>query len=45
MTTLPTVLIVDAEVRGLESLARILEEDFDVKTATNTKDAEKITAG
>lgn len=42
MDTQPTILIVDDEVRGLESLARILNEDFDVKTADNTIDAEKI---
>ena len=42
ISTQPTVLIVDDEIRGLESLARILDEDFDVKTATNISDAEKI---
>ncbi len=40
--TLPTLLIVDDEVRGLEALARILEDDFDVKTATNAREAEAI---
>ncbi|TVT53036.1 MAG: sigma-54-dependent Fis family transcriptional regulator [Sedimenticola thiotaurini] len=42
MNRQPTLLIVDDEVRGLEALARILEDDFDVKTATNAKDAEQI---
>lgn len=42
MNTQPTILIVDDEVRGLESLARILNEEFDVKTAANTADAEKV---
>ena len=44
MNTLPTILIVDDEVRSLESLQRILFEDFDVKTATNTREAEAILA-
>lgn len=42
MSELPTILVVDDEVRGLESLVRILEDDFDVKTASNTYDAESI---
>ncbi|MES9937081.1 MAG: sigma-54 dependent transcriptional regulator, partial [Sedimenticola sp.] len=42
MSTLPTVLIVDDEVRSLETLTRILDEAFDVKTATNVYDAEEI---
>lgn len=33
MTTKPAILIVDDEVRSLESLARILGQDFDVRTA------------
>jgi two-component system response regulator HupR/HoxA len=41
MSTQPTILIVD-EVRGLESLTRILNEEFDVKTAADTTAAEKI---
>jgi len=42
MNTQPTILIVDDEVRGLESLTRILNEEFDVKTAADTAAAEKI---
>jgi two-component system response regulator HupR/HoxA len=42
MTTLPTVLIVDDEQRSLESLERILEDSFDVKTAANIEQAEEI---
>ena len=42
MNDLPTVLIVDDEVRGLEALQRILLDDFDVKTASNVEDAEQI---
>ncbi len=42
MTPLPTVLVVDDEVRSLETLQRILEDDFDVKTATNVQEAEEI---
>jgi len=42
MKNQPTILIVDDEVRGLESLVRILEEEFDVKTASCTAEAEQI---
>ena len=42
MNSLPTLLIVDDEVRGLEALERILEDEFEVRTATNVKDAEAI---
>jgi two-component system response regulator HupR/HoxA len=37
-----TVLIVDDEVRSLETLQRILEDEFDVKTAENVAEARKI---
>ncbi|WP_419799697.1 MAG: sigma-54-dependent transcriptional regulator [Terasakiella sp.] len=37
-----TILIVDDEVRSLESLERILEDDFNILTAENTIEAEKI---
>jgi len=33
MTDLPTILVIDDEVRSLESLERILNEDFEVRTA------------
>jgi two-component system response regulator HupR/HoxA len=42
MTDLPTILVVDDEVRSLESLARILCEDFDVKTAASIGDAVRV---
>ncbi|MES9898328.1 MAG: sigma-54 dependent transcriptional regulator [Sedimenticola sp.] len=42
MTSLPTLLVVDDEVRSLETLERILEDDFDVKTALNVQEAEEI---
>lgn len=42
MTGLPTVLVVDDEQRSLESLERILEDNFDVKTALNAEEAEVI---
>jgi two-component system response regulator HupR/HoxA len=42
MTDLPTVLVIDDEIRSLESLERILNEDFDVKTAATIKEAEKV---
>lgn len=38
---LPTILIVDDEKRSLESLERTLIDDFDVRTASSTKEAEK----
>lgn len=41
---LPTVLIVDDEIRSLESLRRILEDDFEVLTASSTREAEKLLA-
>lgn len=42
MSSLPTVLIVDDEVRSLETLQRILIDDFDVKTAPTVEEAENI---
>ncbi|RWB51108.1 sigma-54 dependent transcriptional regulator [Mesorhizobium sp.] len=39
MTELPPILIVDDEVRSLESLRRILGEDFDVHVASDIKSA------
>jgi two-component system response regulator HupR/HoxA len=42
MSRLPTVLIVDDEVRSLETLQRILEDDFDIKTAENVECARQI---
>ena len=40
--TLPTILIVDDEVRSLEALERNLSDDFDVKTAATIDDANAI---
>jgi len=42
MSTLPTILIVDDEVRSLETLQRILEDDFDIKIASGIDDAKRI---
>ena len=42
MTRLPTVLVVDDELRSVEALQRILEEDFDIRTAITVHDAEAI---
>ncbi len=42
MTDLPTVLVIDDEPRSLESLERILSDQFDVKTTMSTADAEQI---
>ncbi|RKZ49456.1 MAG: sigma-54-dependent Fis family transcriptional regulator, partial [Gammaproteobacteria bacterium] len=42
MTALPTILVVDDEQRSLESLYRILEDDFDVKTALTIQEAEQL---
>lgn len=42
MSSRATLLIVDDEVRSLETLHRILVDDFDVKTATSVGEAERI---
>lgn len=42
MGHLPTVLIIDDEVRSLETLRRILEDEFEVHTASNMTDARRI---
>ncbi len=42
MTPLPTVLVVDDEVRSQESLRRTLEEDFQVFTASRAAEARAI---
>jgi len=42
MSAMPTILIVDDEVRSLESLQRILCSDFDVKIASTPQEAETI---
>ena len=39
---LPTVLVVDDEVRSLEALRRTLEEDFEVFTASNAAEAQSV---
>ncbi len=39
---MPTVLLLDDEVRGLEALQRILEDDFKVLTASSVAEAERI---
>ncbi|KAI95459.1 chemotaxis protein CheY [Rhodomicrobium udaipurense JA643] len=44
MTALPPVLVIDDEVRSVEALERILEDDFDVKKATSAREAEAILA-
>lgn len=38
----PCILVIDDEARSVEALERILEEDFDVKTATSISEAEEI---
>lgn len=43
-TSKPTILIVDDEVRSLESLERNLAEEFDVLQAENTTDAAQLLA-
>lgn len=42
MSTLPTVLLIDDEVRSLETLARILDEDFDIQMASTIEEGRKI---
>ena len=41
-TSLPSILVVDDELRALETLRRILDEDFEVHTAASAADARKI---
>jgi len=38
----PSILVVDDEPLSLDTLARTLDEEFEVRTATNTVDAERI---
>jgi len=45
MPSLPSVLIVDDEVRSQESLCRTLEEDFEVFTASGAAEARAILEG
>lgn len=42
MTDLPTILLIDDEIRSLESLKRILCDDFEVRTAATIEDANAI---
>ncbi|VAX06014.1 Hydrogenase transcriptional regulatory protein HoxA [hydrothermal vent metagenome] len=42
MSTLPIILVVDDEVRSLETLRRILEDDFEVRTALTVEEARRI---
>jgi two-component system response regulator HupR/HoxA len=44
MSTKPTILVVDDEVRSVEALERVLEDDFDVLRATSAAGAEAILA-
>ncbi len=44
MTATPTVLIVDDEVRSLETLRRILDDEFVIYTAENAEEAETVLA-
>ena len=39
---LPSILVIDDEVRAVETLARILDERFDVHTATSVAEAREI---
>jgi two-component system, NtrC family, response regulator HupR/HoxA len=42
MSRLPSVLVVDDEVRSQEALRRTLEEDFEVHTASGAAEARAI---
>jgi two-component system, NtrC family, response regulator HupR/HoxA len=44
MSTLPSVLVIDDELRSVEALERILEDDFEVMKATSVREAEAILA-
>ncbi len=39
---LPSILVIDDEIRAIETLERILEDRFDVHSATNASDARAI---
>jgi len=39
---LPTVLVVDDELRSQEALRRTLDEDFEVFSAANAEEAQRI---
>jgi two-component system, NtrC family, response regulator HupR/HoxA len=45
MTPLPTVLVIDDEVRSQEALRRTLEEDFEVFTASSAAEARTLMEG
>ncbi|WP_305987534.1 sigma-54 dependent transcriptional regulator [Roseibium sp. MMSF_3544] len=42
MTDLPTILVIDDEIRSLESISRILDEEFEVKTASTIAEATQV---
>ena len=42
MATLPTILVIDDEIRSQESLRRTLEEDFTVRTASSASEGRTI---
>ena len=42
MSTLPTVLVIDDEIRSQEALRRTLDEDFTVFTAGSADEARRI---
>ncbi len=42
MATKPTILVVDDEVRSVEALTRVIEDDFDVLSATSAAAAEAL---
>ena len=44
MSKLPYVLVIDDELRSVEALERILEDDFNVLKATSVREAETILA-
>jgi two-component system response regulator HupR/HoxA len=44
MSKLPSVLVIDDELRSVEALERILEDDFTVLKATSVREAEAILA-
>ena len=42
MTDLPAILVIDDEIRSLEAISRILDDEFDVKTASTITEATRI---
>lgn len=45
MVSRPVIMVVDDELRSQETLRRVLDEEFDVVTASNALEAERLLEG